>query len=197
MDGADMREASITGFSHICIPVDDVSEAFAYYERILGAAAREHLSHWRNEGFFRGMGFAEQAAESEVSVGVMDLPGAPLVIVLMRFHYPEGRKTPVFFRPNDMSGIRYAALEVENIEEAFAYIRQQPDIMMVDPTRDYRVSRIDTTRPADLICFDWKTEGNFDRKQEAADRISGKRFFHFIDRYGVQWAFLERDEELL
>lgn len=48
-----MEKPIFTGLSHVCIFVDDVKEAFAYYERILGAVPNQHIPHWKNEGFFR------------------------------------------------------------------------------------------------------------------------------------------------
>ena len=49
-----MEKPIFTGLSHVCIFVDDVKEAFAYYERILGAVPNQHIPHWKNEGFFKG-----------------------------------------------------------------------------------------------------------------------------------------------
>lgn len=56
-----MNKPIFTGLSHVCIFVDDVKEAFAYYERILGAIPFQHIPHWKNEGFFRAGRFIEEA----------------------------------------------------------------------------------------------------------------------------------------
>ena len=61
-----MEKPIFTGLSHVCIFVDDVKEAFAYYERILGAVPNQHIPHWKNEGFFQAGGFIEEAKEAEV-----------------------------------------------------------------------------------------------------------------------------------
>lgn len=37
-----MEKPIFIGLSHVCIFVDDVEEAFAYYERILGAVPNQH-----------------------------------------------------------------------------------------------------------------------------------------------------------
>lgn len=196
MADEELKKPVFTGLSYICIMVDDVNEAFQYYERLLGAAPREYFPYWRNKGFFRGMGFLKEAGESEVSVGIMDLPGTSLTLALMRFHYPEGRKTPILFKANDMSGVRFVSLETENIEEAFAYISTQPDITLINTSGDYKVTQLSVTRPFDFLCFDWNMEGNFDKKQEESERISSRRFFHFVDRYGVQWELMQEQREL-
>ena len=191
-----LKKPVFSGVSCICIMVDDVNEAFQYYERLLGAVSREYFPYWRNKGFFKGMGFIKEAGESEVSVGTMDVPGTGLTLTLMRFHYPEGRKTPVMFKANDMSGARFVSLETENLEEAFAYISSQPDVRMINQSGEYRVTQYSVTRPFDFLCFDWEMEGNFDKKQEEAERISARRFFHFIDKYGLQWEFVQNRKEL-
>ena len=56
-----MQKPNFTGLSHVCIFVDDVSEAFKYYERILGAVPNQHIPHWKNKGFFEAGGFIEEA----------------------------------------------------------------------------------------------------------------------------------------
>ena len=48
-----MKKPVFTGLSHVCIFVDDVMEAFHYYERILGAVPNQHIPHWKNKGFFQ------------------------------------------------------------------------------------------------------------------------------------------------
>ena len=132
-----MGKPIFTGLSHVCIFVDDVKEAFAYYERILGAVPNQHIPHWKNEGFFQAGGFIEEAKEAEVSIGFMDVPGTKFTIELMCYHKPEGRKEPIIFKANDISGARHVALKVTNIEEAFAYIKAQPDVTLINTITGY------------------------------------------------------------
>lgn len=84
-----MEKPNFTGLSHVCIFVDDVKDAFAYYERILGAVPNQHIPHWKNVGFFQAGGFIEEAKEAEVSIGFMDVPGTKFTIELMCYHKPE------------------------------------------------------------------------------------------------------------
>ena len=78
-----MQKPTFTGLSHVCIFVDDVTEAFQYYERILGAVPNQYIPHWKNKGFFQAGGFIEEAEEAEVSIGFMDVPGTKFTIELM------------------------------------------------------------------------------------------------------------------
>lgn len=57
-----------------------------------------------------------------VTVGFLTVPGAGLTLEIMEYHNPVGRKEPIRFAANDVSGARHVALKVVNIEEAFAHI---------------------------------------------------------------------------
>lgn len=48
-----MGKPVFTGLSHVCIFVDDVTEAFKYYERILGAVPNQHIPIGKIRDFFR------------------------------------------------------------------------------------------------------------------------------------------------
>ena len=110
------------GLSHVCIFVDDMMEAVDYYQKLLGVVPDHYLSHWRNEGFFKAGGFVKEAADGDVSIAFVNVPGTKLTLELMQYHSPEGRKEPVFFAANDVSGARHVALKITNIDEAFLYI---------------------------------------------------------------------------
>ena len=98
------------GLSHVCIFVDDMMEAVDYYQKLLGVVPDHYLSHWRNEGFFKAGGFVKEAADGDVSIAFVNVPGTKLTLELMQYHSPEGRKEPVFFAANDVSGARHVAL---------------------------------------------------------------------------------------
>ena len=134
-----MKKPEFTGLSHVCIFVDDVMEAFHYYERILGAVPNQHIPHWKNKGFFEAGGFIKEAEGAEVSIGFMDVPGTKLTLELMCYHNPKGRQEPMIFKANDISGARHVALKIVNIEEAFEYIKAQPDVTLINTSEDYRV----------------------------------------------------------
>ncbi len=183
-----MQLPKFCGLSHVCIFVDDVEEAFSYYERILGAVKEQYIPHWHNKGFFQAGGFVQEADEGDVSIGFMNVPGTELTLELMCYHYPVGRKTPVIFRPNDVSGARHVALKITNIEEAFEYIKRQPDATLVNTTPDYKVYQISKTYPEELVYFDAREQDRA-AKQAGADVLSQVKYFYFIDKYGLQWEF--------
>lgn len=184
-----MERPNFIGLSHVCIFVDDVELAFSYYERILGAVPNQFIPHWKNKGFFEAGGFIEEAEEAEVSIGFMDVPGTRLTLELMCYHKPEGRKDPMIFAANDISGARHVALKITNIEEAFEYIKSQPDVTLINTTDRYRVYQISRTAPSDFIFYDKEKENDEEAKQEAADILGNTKYFYFIDKYGLQWEF--------
>lgn len=146
-------------------------------------------SNWKNQGFFEAGGFIEEAKDAEVSIGFMNVPGTRLTLELMCYHKLEGRKEPVVFAANDVSGARHVALKITNIEEAFAYIKSQPDVTLINTTDQYRVYQISETKPSDFYFFDQDKENNEQAKQEAADILGNTKYFYFIDKYGLQWEF--------
>lgn len=178
-----------TGLSHICIFVDDMEAAVAYYRRLLGAVPDHYLSHWKNRGFFKAGGFLEEAGRGDVSIAFVNVPGTRLTLELMQYHYPEGRKEPVFFAANDVSGARHVALKVTNIEEAFLHVKSMPDTRLINQSEAYRVFQISETQPSEVRFFDQDVRESDERNVETARILSQVRYFYFIDRYGLQWEF--------
>lgn len=191
-----MGKAVFTGLSHICIFVENVEKAIQYYKRILGAVPKQYIPHFRNPGFFEAGGFLKEAGDADVSIGIMEVPGAGLVLELMCYHYPKGRQTPMFFRANDISGARYIALKVANIEEAFEYIKSQSDVTLINTSEEYRVFKISKVEPSQIKFFDPEKENNPYIKQEAADILGNTKYFYFVDRYGLQWEYEQENVDI-
>ena len=180
---------NIVGLSHICIFVDDMKQAVDYYRALLGVQPDHCLSHWRNKGFFQAGGFVDEAADGDVSIAFVNVPGTKLTLELMQYHYPKGRTEPVIFAANDISGARHVALKVTNIEAAFAHIQSMPDTRLINETEAYRVYQISETQPSEVRFFD-QAPGETDGRNTETARILGQvRYFYFIDRYGLQWEF--------
>lgn len=177
------------GLSHVCIFVDDMLEAVSYYQKLLGAEPDHYLSHWRNKGFFQAGGFLDEAGEGDVSIAFVNVPGTKLTLELMQYHYPEGRKKPVIFAANDVSGARHVALKVTNIEEAFFHIKSMPDTTLINQTDAYRVFQISETLPSEVRFFDQDVRESDERNVRTAKILSQVRYFYFIDKYGLQWEF--------
>ena len=194
MNGNDLgairpERPNIVGLSHICIFVDDMAKAVDYYRNLLGVKPDHCLSHWRNEGFFKAGGFVDEAADGDVSIAFVNVPGTKLTLELMQYHYPKGRTEPVVFAANDVSGARHVALKVTNIEAAFAHIKAMPDTRLINETEAYQVYQISETQPSQVRFFD-QAPGQTDERNAETARILGQvRYFYFIDRYGLQWEF--------
>ena len=180
---------NIVGLSHICIFVDDMEQAVDYYRALLGVQPDHCLSHWRNEGFFQAGGFVNEAADGEVSIAFVNVPGTKLTLELMQYHHPKGRTEPVVFAANDVSGARHVALKVNNIEAAFAHIQAMPDTRLINETEAYRVYAISQTQPSEVRFFDQAPGETDGRNVQTAKILSQVRYFYFIDRYGLQWEF--------
>ena len=180
---------NIVGLSHICIFVDDMEQAVDYYRALLGVQPDHCLSHWRNKGFFQAGGFVDEAADGDVSIAFVNVPGTKLTLELMQYHYPKGRTEPEIFAANDISGAPHVALKVTNIEAAFAHIQSMPDTRLINETEAYRVYQISETQPSEVRFFD-QVPGETDGRNTETARILGQvRYFYFIDRYGLQWEF--------
>lgn len=177
------------GLSHVCIFVDDMMEAVSYYQKLLGVIPDHYLSHWKNEGFFKAGGFIKEAADGEVSIAFVNVPGTKLTLELMQYHYPEGRKDPVIFAANDVSGARHIALKITNIEEAFLHIQSMPDTRLINETKEYKVFQISETSPAEVHFFDQDMQKSDTRNVQTAQILSNVQYFYFIDKYGLQWEF--------
>ena len=131
----------------------------------------------------------DEAADGDVSIAFVNVPGTKLTLELMQYHYPKGRTEPVVFAANDVSGARHVALKVTNIEAAFAHIQSMPDTRLINETEAYRVYQISETQPSEVRFFD-QAPGETDGRNAETARILGQvRYFYFIDRYGLQWEF--------
>lgn len=180
---------NFTGLSHVCIFVDDMMEAVSYYQKLLGAVPDHYLSHWRNKGFFQAGGFINEADEGDVSIAFVNVPGTKLTLELMQYHYPEGRKKPVIFAANDVSGARHVALKTKNIDEAFLHVKSMPDTKLINQTDAYQVFQISETQPFEVHFFDQDLREYDERNVQTAKILSEVRYFYFIDKYGLQWEF--------
>ncbi len=177
------------GLSHVCIFVDDMMEAVSYYQKLLGAVPDHYLSHWRNKGFFQAGGFLDEAEEGDVSIAFVNVPGTKLTLELMQYHYPKGRREPVIFAANDVSGARHVALKITNIDEAFLHIKSMPDTKLISQADDYQVFQISETEPSEVHFFDQDLRETDERNVQTAKILSQVRYFYFIDKYGLQWEF--------
>lgn len=162
----------ISAVSHLNIVVDDINKATAFYQRTLGFeqaydADGEKMDYPRLTlaSFAKDAGFED--GQVDVDIRFLHHPTAGLYLELMRYYQPEGDQKITIKNTNDMGGIRHTALEVNNIMEAFNYLKDQPGVEIVrypDGSTDNEVAG----PPMLLSPFPMS-------------------FFYWRDQYGVQW----------
>ena len=185
-----------TGMSHICIVVDNMEAAVTYYHKLLGAEPDHYLAHWKNHGFFKAAGFLHQYAQGEVSIAFIRVPGTKLTLELMQYHCPEGRKEPVRFAANDVSGARHVALKVTNIEEAFLHVKSMPDTRLICEANGYHVFQISETKPSEVRFFAPSLRESDQHNLQAAavlSQVRGYRVFQISETKPSEVRFFDQD----
>lgn len=162
----------ISAVSHLNVVVDDLDKATAFYRRTLGFEQA-----WDEDGVkmdYPGLtlaSFAKDAGflDGKVNVDIRFLhhPNAGLYLELMRYHEPMGDQRITLKNTNDMGGIRHTALEVNDVMEAFNYLKDQPGVeILIYPagsTKDEEPGPPMVLSPFPMSFFYWR------------------------DPYGVQW----------
>lgn len=89
----------------------------------------------------------------------------------------------------ERNGVRHVALEIQNIDEAFKYIKTCPDITLINPSEQYGPYKIDDITADEVQFFEADMEADGNIKKQLCQTISNTYYFYFIDKYGVQWEF--------
>jgi len=161
----------VSAVSHLNIIVDDVDTAAAFYQRTLGfeqaydADGRMDYRHLTLSSFAKDAGFI--AGKVDVDILFLRHPIAGLYLELMCYHTPKGEQKISLKNTNDMGGIRHAALEVNDVFEAFEYLKDQPGVELIQYPNS-QTNDQETTPPLMLNPFP-------------------VAFFYWRDPYGVQW----------
>ena len=159
----------VVGISHLNIVVEDIEYATEFYGRTLGFIQAHNVrgimdyKALTRETFARDAGFLD--GKVNVDIRFLKHPSAGLYIELMKYHSPVGSKDVVYRDTNDLGGIRHVALEVSNAEKVFYYLKQQPDVKMINESEQYGP-------PEELSPVTIK-------------------FFYWLDPWGVQWEMEE------
>jgi catechol 2,3-dioxygenase-like lactoylglutathione lyase family enzyme len=159
----------VVGISHLNVVVDDIEYATEFYGRTLGFVqahnARGVMDYkgLTRETFARDAGFLD--GKVNVDIRFLKHPTAGLYLELMKYHDPVGSQEIVFRQTNDLGGIRHVALEVSNAENVFYYLKEQPDVRMINESPGYGP-------PEELTPVTIK-------------------FFYWLDPWGVQWEMEE------
>nr|WP_238486466.1 nucleoside hydrolase [Motilimonas eburnea] len=161
----------IAAVSHLNIIVDDVDEATAFYQRTLGfeqaydeAGEIMDYPHLTLASFAKDAGFTN--GKVDVDIRFLRHPTAGLYLELMRYYTPQGEQVITRKNTHDMGGVRHTALEVNDIMEAFNYLKDQPGVEMVRFPDDQ--DNDEQGPPMVLAPFPMS-------------------FFYWRDQYGVQW----------
>ena len=156
----------VVAVSHINVIVEDVDKAAEFYQRALGFEMAYgsngdaiDFTNYCDPAFARDAGFLD--GKVNIDVRFVRHPQADICIEIMKYNYPKGEKTIHFHKTNDMGGPRHIAMEVTDIGAVFKYLKQQPEVQMINTSPEYDIpDELDNTE------------------------IS---FFYWLDPYGIQW----------
>lgn len=182
-----MTKPIFMGLAHICVIVDNISEAFYHYKRVLGAEPYQYIPNYKSKRLVTSLGFVSIICD--ISIGLLKLPNTNLTIEVMQYHDPQETKIPLLCKTNVNSHI---TLKVSNIEEALEHIASQPDIIMISSALGCDLEYTYKITPNELYFFTQEKEADIVAKQQTAACLSNIKFFHFVDKYGLQWI-LEQD----
>lgn len=188
-EGESENKLKFTEFAHINIVVDDIDEGIKYYEQLLEAKPIQIFRDFSNIGFAKAAGFLDNSEQIKLSIAFMEVPGTKLTLELMEYQEPVTEDAKHRESVNVINGVRHVALEIENIEEAFEYVKSCPDTTLINPSEQYKPYKIDDITAHEVNFFDAEMEANAEVKQQLCQTISNTYYFYFIDRYGVQWEF--------
>ncbi len=172
---------------HINIVVDSTKEAVEFYQRIFNAIPQQSFPHFNNIGFAKSAGFMDEPEQVDVTITFLEIPSTGVFLELMEYHNPKGKQDIPVKRTNDAGGVGHVALKVNNITEAFEFLKQQDGVTMINLSNEYRQFKIDTITPDEFYFFDSELETNSSEKNGVCEIVSQIRYFYFIDQYGVQW----------
>lgn len=128
------KRLKFTDFAHINIVVDDIDEGIKYYEQLLEAKPIQIFREFSNIGFAKAAGFLEHPELVKLSIAFMEIPGTKLTLELMEYYEPVTTDAKHRENVNKINGVRHVALEIQNIDEAFKYIKTCPDITLINPS---------------------------------------------------------------
>lgn len=167
----------IRGFSHISINVTSIDDALEFYNRVLGFEKMKGGKQW-GDFDFRGLDsepFAKNAGfmdgKCKVDCVWMYHPHLHLNLELFCYYEPQGRnRLNDIPQTQDVGGIKHASFEVEDIDAAFKFLKDQKGVRMVSDDPSYKPNQMDP--------FPFK-------------------FFFWIDPFGVQWEMEEYGDKVV
>lgn len=177
------------GVGHVNIIVEDIDAASDYYAELFGAEPRQDWRDFRNAGFAKSAGFLTNPEDVHVSIRFMEIPGANLFLELMCYHNQDGSKEITYKKTHDLGGPRHICLRVDNMDAAFAHIKQMDGVQLINPSPEYQAFQIDEPPTSEIHLPSDNERDNIAEKQKICKIIGGIRYFYFLDKYGLQWEF--------
>lgn len=178
-----------TDFAHINIVVNDIDMGIKYYEQLLEAKPIQIFRDFNNTGFSKAAGFLDNPEKVKLSIAFLEIPGTNLTLELMEYQEPATVEAKHLENVYKINGVRHVALEIQNIEEAFEYVKSCPDVTLINTDKAYKPYKIDDISTDEVNFFDEDKEADSNAKQQLCQTIGNTYYFYFIDRYGVQWEF--------
>ncbi|ARD39382.1 bleomycin resistance protein [Edwardsiella ictaluri] len=176
------------GLGHINVVVDDIDVATEFYTRVLSAIPQQDFPYFKNAGFSKAAGFLDEPESVNVSIRFLEIPGTPVFLELMQYHSPISESYIRDKKVNDIGGVGHICLRVNDIDNAFTFIKKQSDVKLVSVSNEYKPFKIDPITPDEFYFFD-ASKNNKVEKDNVCNVIGEIRFFYFLDPYGIQWEF--------
>lgn len=186
----------LIGLGHINIVVDKIDEGIEFYHNVFGATPYQIFRNFKNIGFAKAAGFLENPQDVELSIAFLNIPNCNLVLELMEYVTPKTQNEVVNKGVNIVAGVKHVALKINNIQQAFNYIKKQNGIKFINDSSEYQFFKIDIIEPNQFMFYDSKSESNVVEKQNTCNIIGNTKYFYFIDKYGVQWELEEGHTDL-
>lgn len=183
------KKLKFTELAHINIVVNDIDEGIQYYEKVLEAEPVQIFRDFSNIGFAKAAGFLDEPERVKLSIAFMKIPGTALMLELMEYKEPATVEAKHLEGVSKINGVRHVALEIQNVKEAFEYIKTCPDITLINPSDKYKPYKIDNIIADEVQFYDESMEVDEEAKAQLCQTIGNTYYFYFIDRYGVQWEF--------
>lgn len=188
------KKISLNGFGHICINVDNIDKATILYKNLFGANPVKHFLATKDKNWAKNIGFSDAPETIEMSNRFLLFPKINLYVELLEYHKPTSKKIHSH-NPNDINGVTHICLTVDDIDEAFEFVKQAEDIQIKCSLKSYtKPLRINVVKEDDFYFFDKQLENNPIYKSRAAYLTNTIRFFTFVDPYGVTWELEESEE---
>lgn len=177
-------------FAHISIVVNDIDSATSLYRKIFNAVPIQHIPHSKDAFWAKNLGLSKNPKDVDVSIRFILIPIVNLYIELLQYHNP----TAITEKKKLNIGVGHISLTINNIDQAFQYIKEQDELTICCTLKDYKPLRVKSITEDDFYFFDEDLESSKLEKSKTASLINSIRFFTFNDPYNVTWELAESDE---